>query len=54
MTNLIAVIILVLIVALASGYIIRAKKRGVKCVGCPDASKCCGGSCDGCKGCNNK
>ena len=39
--------IVALIVSLALAYIIRAKKSGQKCIGCPDA-KNCGGSCKGC------
>lgn len=33
-----------LIVALAAGYVIKAKKSGKKCIGCPDSgcSGCCG------------
>ena len=33
--------------------IAAAKKRGVKCIGCPDAKTCSGncGSCGGCSGC---
>ncbi len=34
-STVIAVVILVLIVAAALIYIIRAKRRGVKCIGCP-------------------
>ena len=47
MANLIIILILVTIISLASGYIIREKKRGVRCIGCPD-----GGSCSSCSGCN--
>ena len=39
------------ILGLAAWYIIRAKKKGKKCIGCPDgcASKGgCGGNCAGC------
>ena len=37
------------IVGLAAGYVIRAKKRGQKCIGCPDGGcKCSGKSCCGC------
>ncbi len=39
--------IIAAIVVLALVYIIRAKKSGKKCIGCPDA-KSCGGSCGGC------
>ena len=36
------------IVGGATAYIIRAKKRGRGCIGCPD-SKTCGGGCGNCK-----
>ncbi len=41
MGNVIAVIILALLVGGAVFYLIRAKKRGVKCVGCPACGGCC-------------
>jgi len=40
MKNLIIIFILLIIVGLASGYIIKAKKRGAKCIGCPYANSC--------------
>ena len=36
--------LILLIVGLAACYIIRAKKKGQKCIGCPYA-KNCGGRC---------
>ena len=45
MDNLIIIAIVVAIVGLAVGYIIRAKKQGQKCIGCP-YSKECGGKCN--------
>ena len=42
MTNLIVSVILVLIVGGAVFYIIRAKKSGAKCIGCPAGGKCPG------------
>ena len=36
--------LILLIVGLAAFYIIRAKKKGQKCIGCPYA-KNCGGRC---------
>ena len=36
-----------LIVGGAVAYIIKAKKSGQKCIGCPD-SKTCSGKCSGC------
>lgn len=40
MTDLIVGGIILLILALAIGYIYRAKKSGVKCIGCAAAGKC--------------
>ena len=42
----IAIAVIVLIVGAATFYIIRAKRRGEKCVGCPYAKQCGGGCCD--------
>lgn len=52
----IVIAVIVLILGSVIGYIIRAKKNGAKCIGCP-ASKTCGKSennsdskcCCGCK-----
>ena len=61
MTNLIVILVLLVIVGGASAYLIRAKKRGVRCIGCPDGGKCasaqggCSGGCAGCSGsCGSK
>ena len=40
----IAIAAIVLIVGAAVFYIVRAKRRGEKCVGCPYAKQC-GGNC---------
>ena len=49
MQTLIAIVLLALILGGAALYVIRAKKNGRKCVGCPYGGKC--GSCNGnCKG----
>ncbi len=40
MKDLIAIFAIVLIIALALRYIIKSKKRGIKCIGCPSASCC--------------
>lgn len=45
--NIIVGAIVLLIIGGAVFYLVRAKKRGQKCVGCP-YSKQCGGAC-GCK-----
>ena len=40
MTDFIALLILVLILGLAVAYIVKAKRRGVKCIGCPAGGNC--------------
>ena len=50
MENIIIMAILALIVGGAAAYIIKAKKSGRKCIGCPD-SKSCSGSCASCGMC---
>ena len=50
MENVIVALIIVAIVAGILWYLIRAKKRGEKCVGCPYAKQCgskCNGGCSG-------
>lgn len=49
MVNLILILVLALIVGGAAAYLIRAKKCGVKCIGCPSGGTCpgCGGRCGG-------
>ena len=51
MTNFIVILIVIAIVGAAVAYIIREKKRGVKCIGCPAAATCpnsgkCMGNCN--------
>ena len=63
----IAILAIVLIVGGATAYIIKAKKSGKRCIGCPDSATChahnkdggeshgsCSGSCSGCCGCGQK
>lgn len=38
--EVIAIIAIVVIIGGALLYIIRAKKRGAKCIGCPDGGSC--------------
>ena len=45
--TIIAAVVILTIVGLAIGYIIRQRKKGIKCIGCPD-SKTCNGCCGGC------
>ncbi len=66
MTDIIVVAVIVLIIGGASAYIIKAKKSGKKCIGCPQARSCgskngasessdgvCGGNCCSCKSCSD-
>lgn len=48
MTDIIITAIIVIILAGAAGYVIKAKKSGSKCVGCPSA-KTCGKTCCDCQ-----
>ena len=53
MENIILVIVLLGILGGAAIYIIRAKKKGVKCIGCPAGATCsggCSGNCEDCSG----
>ena len=47
MENIIIIAVLALILGGAAAYIIKAKKSGKKCIGCPSGGSC-GGSCCGC------
>ena len=40
MENFIIVVILVIIIGSAVGYIIKEKKKGTKCIGCSHAGTC--------------
>lgn len=61
MTDFIVILVVILIVGAALAYIIRAKKAGVKCIGCPFEESCsshadaketsCSGGCEHCSGC---
>lgn len=46
--DVIAIVAVVLIVACAVFFIVRAKRRGQKCVGCPSGCNC------NCSSCNDK
>jgi hypothetical protein len=43
------ILIIAAILGFVIGYIRKAKKKGVRCIGCPDSGKCAG-SCAGCSG----
>ena len=40
MADLIVIAIVLLIVGAAMAYIIKEKKKGTKCIGCPSAGTC--------------
>ena len=48
MADFIVFAIIAAIVGAAVVYIYKAKKSGVKCIGCPSAGSCGKRSCDGC------
>ncbi len=60
----IVIAVILIVVGLAAGYVIKAKKSGKKCIGCPDGcctSKKksddmtpCSGSCACCCGCSQE
>lgn len=52
LTEIIAIAAIVLIVGGAVAYIIKAKKSGRKCIGCPDSASCKAGGCSSCCGCS--
>ena len=53
LATVLAIVVLLGIVFLAARYIVREKKRGVKCIGCPYADSCQkhGGAKDAAQGC---
>lgn len=54
MENLIAAGILIAVIGAIVFYLVREKKKGRKCIGCPYAKQCgshCNGGCGG--GCNH-
>ena len=40
MDDIIIIIVVAVILAIAIGYIVKQKKSGVKCIGCPYAGEC--------------
>ncbi len=49
MTDIIVGLVIAAILGSAITYIVKQKKKGVKCIGCPD-SGACSGNCSGCGG----
>ena len=50
MIDIIIVVILLSIVVSAISYIVKEKKRGVRCIGCPEAGTCAKRICNCCSG----
>ena len=50
MIDYIIIAVILLIIGGATAYIIKSKKSGKKCIGCPDSGSC-SGKCSGCQGC---
>ncbi len=51
--NILALLVIALIVGGAIAYVIKAKRSGKRCIGCPDSSNCHSDSCNGsCKSCH--
>ena len=42
MADVIVVAIVLAIVGVAVAYIVKQKKKGVRCIGCPNSSSCSG------------
>lgn len=61
-TDIVVILIVAVIFTLALRYIIKAKKNGAKCIGCPSGGCCCSendknkqsASCCGCQSENDK
>lgn len=53
MTDLIVAAILVAVIAAAACYVYKAKKNGVKCIGCPSGKSCSGNCSCGCDSCHD-
>ena len=50
MTDIIIILVLLALIGAAAGYVIREKKRGAKCIGCPYSKDCASRGC----GCGSK
>ena len=48
MTNAVIIAVVVVILGAAIGYIIKEKKKGAGCIGCPSSGSCNGGYGCGC------
>lgn len=46
MANLIVAVIVLLVIVAAIAYIVKEKKKGVRCIGCPAAGTCASHNCE--------
>ena len=56
-TDLIIIAAVLVIVGLVALYIIKSRKKGIHCIGCPHAAACAAakkGGCPSCSGCSSK
>lgn len=56
--DIIIIAVILAILGAAAWYVRRSRKKGGKCIGCPDGYACSGkeggcGTCSGCSGCSN-
>lgn len=47
--DIIVIAVVAVIIGSVLWYIRKEKKKGVRCIGCPDSAKCAG-NCSGCSG----
>ena len=45
-SDIVALVVIAIVVAAVIFFIVRQKKNGVKCIGCPHGKRCC--SCSNC------
>ncbi len=48
MENIVIVALVLLIITLAGTYVYKEKKKGKKCIGCPNGGSCSSGDCANC------
>ncbi len=57
LVDILVIAAIALIIGSVVVYIRKAKKKGIKCIGCPDGASCnghCSGCPHACGGCENK
>lgn len=52
--DFVVIAVIAAVIGFAAWYIYKSRKKGIQCIGCPDAKSCaskgCGGNCSGCGG----